>query len=94
MRFKAVPFTHPKYEALRQRSEFLATLWCMGHVFFVLFLTLALVMPLGVAMAAVIDSDQTKERAWDVIIASVAAALLISVMGFVVRQYAAEKGRV
>ncbi|NOS71580.1 MAG: hypothetical protein HOP33_16850 [Verrucomicrobia bacterium] len=88
------PFTHPKYEALRQRSEFLATVWGVGHVFFVLFLAMALVEPLGVAMIAMIDPDLLKDRIWDFIASSVAATLLIAAIGFGVRQYAAKKGRV
>lgn len=88
------PFTHPKYEALKQRSKFLATVWEVGHVFFVVFLTLALVVPFGVAMQLMIYPDLTREGAWDVMTSSVVAFLLIAAIGFGMRQYAAKKGRV
>jgi hypothetical protein len=45
MRFKAVPFTHLEYEALRKRSEPLSVVWGMGHVFFVVFLSMAFAIP-------------------------------------------------
>jgi hypothetical protein len=69
-------------------------MWGIGHVLFVLFLAMAVVAPVGVAMVAMIDADVTRERAWTAIESSVAATLLFAVIGFVVRQYAARKGRV
>jgi hypothetical protein len=54
MRFKAKPFRHPEYDALRAQSESLAFLWGIGHGFFVLFLAMAVVAPIGVAMMAVL----------------------------------------
>ena len=88
------PFTNPKYQALKQRSGFLATLFGLGHVFFVLFLALALILPVGIIGMLMIDSGLTKERAWDVMTSSVAASLLIATIGFGVRQYIAKKGGV
>ena len=88
------PFTHPKYEALRQRSEFWATVWGVSHVFFVLFLSVSFVGPLGVALLSMIDSDLIKGRAWDIAASYVAATLLVAAIGFGVRQYAANRGRV
>jgi len=87
------PFSHPTYEALRQRREFWATVWGIGHVVFVLFLALALVEPLGVAMVVMIDSDLTKGRGWIVGTSGVAASLLVAAIGLGVRHYAATKGR-
>ena len=61
MRLSVMPFKHPEYSALLERSESLALLWGIGHVCFILFLVMALVAPIGVAMVAMIDSDVTRE---------------------------------
>jgi hypothetical protein len=87
------PFTHPKYEALRMRSESLALLWGAGHAVFVVFLACALVEPLGWTMAEMINPDLLKDRFWDLMESSVMATLFIAAIGFVVRQCAARKGR-
>jgi hypothetical protein len=92
MRFSVTPFRHREYLALRERSESLALLWGVGHAFFVLFLALALITPLGVALVAMIDSDITGERAWSVAEASTVATLLFAAIGFAARRYASKKG--
>lgn len=94
MRLKITPFNPPQYAALRKRSESLAFMWGMGHVFFVLFLIMAIVAPISVVLAAMIDADLTRERSLDVIESSIVASLLISGIGFAVRQYAAKKGKI
>jgi hypothetical protein len=92
MRFSVTPFEHPDHTALLERSQSLARLWEMGHVFMVVSLAIALVVPLGVLMVAMIDRDVTSERAWDVAESGAAAALVISALGFAARRYAREKG--
>lgn len=93
MRVSVTPFRHPEYSALRERSESLALMWGIGHVCFVLFLVMAVAAPIAVAMAAMIDADVTRERAWSAIESSVAASLFFAAIGFAVRRYAAKKGR-
>jgi hypothetical protein len=93
MRFRVTPFRHPEYSALLERSQPLALLWGMGHVFMVVFLAIALVAPLGVVMVAMIDPEFTKERAWDLAGSCMATALLVSAMGFAVRLYAKKRGK-
>jgi len=93
MRLSVAPFRHPEYSALRERSESLTLLWGIGHVFFVLFLVIALAAPICVAMVAMIDSELTRERGWSLLESWVSAALFIAAIGFAVRRYAAKKGR-
>jgi len=93
MRFSITPFSHSEYSALRKQSESLALLWGIGHVFFALFLTFALVAPVAVAMAAMIEPEISRERAWDVAQTSMAAGLLISTIGILVKWYASKKGK-
>ena len=69
-------------------------MWGMGHVFFMLFLAMTIVTPISIVIVAMFDADLTKERALDLIESSIGAALLISGIGFPVRQYAAKKGEV
>ena len=92
MRFKATPFTHPEYEALKLRSEFWATVWGMGHVFFVLFSALSLAAPLAVALVVMFDTEIPKERFLEVGVAAAAACLTIAAIGFVIRGCARKKG--
>ena len=54
MRFKATPFTHPEYEALRKQSEFWANVWGLGYVFFVVFLAIACAAPIIVTVVVLI----------------------------------------
>ena len=69
-------------------------MWGMGHVFFVLFLAMAIVTPISVVIVAIFDADLTKERALDVTESFIAAALLLAGIGLAVRQYAAKKWKV
>lgn len=94
MRLKAKPFSHAKYDALRHRNESLALLWGVGHLVFLLFLVLALVGPIGVAMAAMINPDVPKDRAWSAATACVVGSLLISSIGLAFKFYARRKGGV
>ena len=94
MRLSITPIANPEYLALRDRSERLASIWCIGHVLFVLFLALALIMPVLFAMVGLIDSEVTGERAWSATLSCVVFALLIATFGFAVRRYAAKKGKV
>ena len=57
-------------------------MWGMGHVFFMLFLAMAIVTPISIVIVAMFDADLTKERALDLIESSIGAALLISGIGF------------
>jgi uncharacterized membrane protein (DUF485 family) len=93
MRFSITPFSHSEYSALRKQSESLALLWGIGHAFFVLFLTFALVAPIAVAMAATIEPEISSERARDVAGSSMIAGLLISAIGVLVKWYANKKGK-
>jgi len=93
MRFSITPFSHSEYSALRKQSDSLALLWGIGHVFFVLFLTFALVMPVAIALAAMMAPEISSERAWDVAGSSMAAGLLISAIGILVKWYASKKGK-
>ncbi len=92
MRFRVSPFSHPEYLRLRERSEPLANLWGFGHAVFVVFLALAVAAPVGVAMAAMIDTEISRDRVWDVAESSAAAALLFAPIGFAFRRYARKKG--
>ena len=94
MRLKITPFNHPQYAAFRKRSKSLAAMWEMGHVIFVVYLAMAIVAPISVVLGSMIDTDLTRERALDVTESFIGAALLISGIGFPVRQYAAKKGEV
>ena len=94
MHLKITPFSHPQHTALRKQSESLALMWGMGHVFFVLFLAMAIVTPISVVIVAIFDADLTKERALDVTESFIAAALLLAGIGLAVRQYAAKKWKV
>jgi hypothetical protein len=67
--------------------------WGVAHVFFVLFLTLAVTMPLILVLVALISSDVTKERLLSVGISSSAACLIISAFWFFLRRYVNNKGR-
>ncbi len=86
-------FRSAEYAAIRERSESLAFVWGMGHVFFVVFVALALAMPFAVALAVMIDPEDTRHRAWDVTVAGVGAMLIIAAIGFAVRWYASKKAR-
>jgi hypothetical protein len=92
MRLRVTPFTHPEYLALHKRNPSLALLWSMGHAFMVVFLAMALVLPLGVAMRALTDSKLTLGRARDLAVTCMTAALIISATGFAVRRYAKTRG--
>ena len=91
--FSVTPLRHPEYSALLERSQSLALLWGMGHFVMILFLVVALVVPLGIVMQAMIDPVFTKERAWVLAKSSTGAALFCSVMGFAVRLYARQRGK-
>ena len=93
MRFRVTPFTHPEYSALLERSQPLALLWGMGHVFMIVFLAMALVAPLGVVMLALIDPELTRGRAWDLAGSCTGAPLLVSAIGFSARLYAKKRGK-
>lgn len=93
MRFKVTPFTHPEYEALRLKSEFLASMWGTGHVFLVVFVTFALAVPVGIAMDAMIYPEFGGEAAWDTADSIMGAALIIAVIGYAVKRYASKRGR-
>lgn len=92
MRFRVLPFRHPDYSALRERSKSLALLWGMGHVVFVLALAVAFGAPLAVAMVAMIDSEMGGKRAWSTVESSVGVALLFATIGVVIKWYATKKG--
>jgi hypothetical protein len=92
MRFKATPFTHPEYEALRKRSEFWANVWLLGHAFFVLYSAIACAAPAIVTAVVLIDPDTLRGRAWDVGGGIMLACGMIAGLGFAVRQYARRKG--
>ncbi|HEY3857674.1 MAG TPA: hypothetical protein VGO67_25100 [Verrucomicrobiae bacterium] len=89
---KATPFSHPDYSALRERSQFLATVWGIGHVFMVVFFAIAIVVPFGVGMIRMVAPDLIEGRTWDSTASCMAAPLLISAIGFAARLYAKKKG--
>jgi len=93
MPLKVTAFTHPEYDALRQRSETLAVWWGVAHVFFVLFASIAVAMPFVLVLVALISSDVPKERLLSVGISSSAACLVISALGFCIRRYVGKRGR-
>ncbi len=93
MPLKVTAFTHPEYDALRQRSETLAVWWGVAHVFFVLFAVLAVAMPFVLVLLALISSDIPKERLLSVGISFSAACLIISALGFCIRRFVSKKGR-
>ncbi len=93
MRFKAVPFTHPDYEALQKRSKALSLVWGIGHITFVVFLAMAFAVPFGIMTMILIDPEILKDRVWDVGGGSVAAALLVAGIGFAAKWYASWKGK-
>jgi len=90
---KIAAFTHPEYDALRKRSERLAVWWGVAHVFFVLFATMAIAMPLAIALVPLVSSDVPKERLLSVGISSSVACLFISALGYLVRRYVSSKSR-
>jgi hypothetical protein len=93
MPLKVTAFTHPEYDALRQRSETLALWWGVAHVFFVVFASMAAAMPLVLLLLALISSDVPKERLLSVGISFSAACLIISALGFCIRRYVSKRGR-
>ena len=88
MLLKVTPFRHPEHSALLEKSKSLARLWEMGHVFMVLYGAIAGVAPLGVLALSMIDPELTQGRAWDLAASFTAAPLLVSAIGFGLRQYA------
>jgi hypothetical protein len=93
MRFKVgIPIHHPKYTALRQRSESFATLWGVGHSFFLLFGVLGCCMPGVIALIFIIDPDTLRGRVWSTGVATVSVCLLVALLGIVLRRYAWRKG--
>jgi len=93
MPLKVTAFTHPEYDALRQRSETLALWWGVAHVFFVVFASMAAAMPLVLVLVALISSDVPKGRPLSVGISFSAACLIISALGFCIRRYVSKRGR-
>jgi hypothetical protein len=93
MLLKVTAFTHPEYDALRQRSEKLAVWWGVAHVFFVVFASMAAAMPLLLVLLTFISSDVPKERLLSVGISFSAACLIISALGFCIRRFLGKKGR-
>ena len=83
---------HPEHTVLRQRSESLANLWGVGHVFFVLFGFLACAMPGVIVLIVVIDPDTLRGRVWSTGAGTVSASLLVALLGLMVRRYAWRKG--
>jgi hypothetical protein len=88
MRFKVAPYRHPEHSKLLEKSKFLAGLWMLGHAYMVIFLAAALVAPLGILLLRFINPEIIEGRAGDFLASTVAACLLISVIGFAVRKYA------
>jgi hypothetical protein len=93
MHLKVMPFRHPELSALLEKSKSLAQHWEMGHVFMVLFGAIALVAPLEVVVLSMADPELTQGRAWDLAASFTAAPLLVSAIGFGVRQFARKRGR-
>ena len=92
MPLKVTAFTHPEYDALRQRSETLALWWGVAHVLFVVFVSMAVAMPLVLVLVALISSDVPQDRLLSVGISFSAACLIISALGFCIRRYVGKKG--
>jgi hypothetical protein len=92
MRFRVTPLLHPRYLELQKRSASLARLWEFGHAVFVVFLSLAIVSPVAVALVPLIDRDFPWARAWSAGVASSAACGLFAAAGFAIRVYARRKG--
>jgi hypothetical protein len=86
-------FTHPEYDALRQRSEMLAVWWGIAHVFFMIFASMVVAMPVVLMLVALISSDVSKDRLLSVGISSSAACLIISALSFCIRRFVSKKGR-
>jgi hypothetical protein len=86
-------FRSAEYALIRERSESLALVWGMGHVFFVVFVALALATSFAVGLAVMIDPEDTRHRAWDAIVSSMGAMLIIAAIGFAVRWYASKKAK-
>ncbi len=76
----------------RQRTESLANLWGVGHVFFVVFGVLACALPGVIALIVVIDPDTLHGRVWSAGAGSVSACLLVALLGLLTRRYAWRKG--
>lgn len=93
MPLKLGAFAHPEYDALRQRSEKLAFWWGVAHVFFVVFLSMAIAMPFVVGLLALISSEVSQDRLLSVGISFSAACLIISALGFYIRYFVSKKGR-
>lgn len=93
MRLKITAFTHPEYDAIRQRSETLAVWWGVAHAFFVLFASMAVATPLVLVLVTLISSDAPKDGLLSIGITSSAACLVISASGFCIRRYVSKRGR-
>jgi len=93
MSLKITPFTHPEYDALRKRSQKLASWWEAAHALFVIFAVMGIATPLVLVLLALISSDVSKDRLLSVGIGSSAAFLIISALSFCIRRYVGKKGK-
>ncbi|MEI9866143.1 MAG: hypothetical protein WDN00_16635 [Limisphaerales bacterium] len=93
MSLKVTPFTHPEYDALRERNSTLASRWEVAHALFVVFAVMGVATPLVLVLVALISPDAPKDRLLSVGIASSAGFLIISALSFCVRRYVGKKGK-
>ena len=94
MRLTIRPSKDAEYILLHRISRLLAYLWLVGYIATVIFLSLALLVPLCLwLMVDVIGSNITATLAWEISKMTVTFSFLLAAIGFSLTRYVIMRGR-